>query len=206
MVGIGIPSQIMTLQTVANIVRIRLLLDGGVWVDASLFPTRPLNTWLPDLVRPSGFFAFAQPGADRALSTWFLAAAPGHMIPRTWLTAMLRYWATPRTMTHYEGGVIPPDPVWEVDPGGGAKHPTFPYFWFPYLFGHLLKTDAGFTAAWARCRKLSAEPPHRCNSCLPTAGQPTTKSARSRGPRPCTSSIGASPIRWVSRDALISLR
>src|SRR3954471_21109709 len=76
----------------ANLLRLHLLArQGGVWADATTFCAAPLDAWLPPLVE-SGFFAFARPGPDRLLSTWLLAATPGHVLIEKWLAACLRYW------------------------------------------------------------------------------------------------------------------
>jgi mannosyltransferase OCH1-like enzyme len=75
------PTQMMP-QALSNVVRAKLLLQGGVWADATLFPTEPLDAWLPDRLKDAGFFAFERPGADRPLSTWFLAASPDHVMMR----------------------------------------------------------------------------------------------------------------------------
>lgn len=48
--GFTLTSHQMTMQAWSNVVRTKLLLDhGGVWADATLFPTEPLDAWLPIL-------------------------------------------------------------------------------------------------------------------------------------------------------------
>ncbi len=168
--GVTLPP--MPAQALSDIVRAALLLDGGVWTDASVLPTRPLDDWLPDLVSEPGFFAFDKPDLDRPVASWFIAARPAHPIMRKWWAEVLRFWARPRKMETFGGGMIPPDPTWQVAPDGGAAGDTYPYFWFHYLFGYLLATDSGFAADWTRCRKVSAEPPHRLQWLL--AGQPAS--------------------------------
>jgi hypothetical protein len=154
----GLPLDSMTPQALSNIVRARLLIEqGGVWVDASLLPLRPLDDWLPALVREGGFFAFERPGPDRPLSSWFLAATPDHPLLHAWWREIERYWARARTLVPG----IPDDPAGSVAPDVAAASDTHPYFWFHYLFAHLLETDTRIGALWERCAKLSAEPPHR---------------------------------------------
>ena len=58
--------------------------DGGVWVDASVVPVKPLSQWLGDALTEAGFFAFERPGPDRPISSWFLAATPRNLIFREW--------------------------------------------------------------------------------------------------------------------------
>jgi hypothetical protein len=47
-----------------------------------------------------------------------------------------------------------------VAPDGGATEARYPYFWFHYLFGYLLKTDPDFARQWSLCRKVPAQAPH----------------------------------------------
>jgi tetratricopeptide (TPR) repeat protein len=75
----------------SDLLRLELLSSyGGVWMDATCLPRVRLLGMLPDLLRPSGFFAFT---ARRArLASWFLASEPDH-----YLVAMMReghyaYW------------------------------------------------------------------------------------------------------------------
>lgn len=157
--GVTLPP--VPVQALSDIVRAALLLDGGVWADASVLPTQPLDGWLPDLVSESGFFAFDKPDLDRPVASWFIASSPAHPIMQKWWAEVIRFWARPRAMETFHRGIIPPDPTWQVAPDGGAAGDTYPYFWFHYLFGYLLATDRAFAADWMRCRKVSAEPPHR---------------------------------------------
>ena len=155
LVGFPLPPAQMTVQALSDVLRARLLLEGGVWSDASVFPTEPLDAWLPDRLQDAGFFAFERPGVDRPLSSWFLAASRDHVMMRKWWAEIVRFWSRPRSVRRY----IPENPVWEVSPNGGAAKDEYPYYWFHYLFGYLLETDADFAAHWDRCRKLSAGPP-----------------------------------------------
>lgn len=164
-----LPVDSMTSQALSNVVRTRLLIDhGGVWVDASLLPLRPLGAWLPPLVRESGFFAFERPGPDRPLSNWFLAAAPGHPLLLALWREIERYWSRPRSLVPG----TPDHPAGSVAPAAAAASDTHPYFWFHYLFAYLLEADARANALWQRCAKVSAVPPHRLQTLFDLASQP----------------------------------
>jgi len=64
----------LTVQAKSELHRLDLLHKyGGVYTDATVFCTKPLNEWLPEYLK-TGFFAFRNPGPDRMISTWFLAA------------------------------------------------------------------------------------------------------------------------------------
>ena len=148
-------------QALSDILRTKLLLEqGGIWVDATLFPVAPLQNWLPGLMGEQTFFAFARPGADRPVSSWFLAAAPGHSLLQKLWREVLRFWSKPRQLAQYHGGLIPPNPAASVAPEAGGATDFYPYFWLHYLFQYLLETDADFAAAWASCAQIPAGPPH----------------------------------------------
>jgi len=62
----------ITPQALSDIVRINLLNKyGGVWVDATCYCCKPLNSWLPQY-STAGFFAFDlfKPGKDRLISSF----------------------------------------------------------------------------------------------------------------------------------------
>lgn len=148
-------------QALADILRVKILHEhGGLWVDATLYPVVPLDGWLPGQMGGGEFFAFARPGPDRPIASWFLAAAPGHVLLQKLWREVLGFWTKPRQQAHYNGGLIPPDPAASVAPESGGAGDFYPYFWLHYLFQYLLDTDAEFAAAWALCPQLSAGPPH----------------------------------------------
>jgi hypothetical protein len=119
----------------SDVIRLELLARyGGVWVDATVYCMRPLDTWLPERIT-AGFFAFARPAADRMLSSWFLAAAPGSDIVHRWQEAARRYWENRESRDHY--------------------------FWVHRLFAACHASDPRFRASWDAVPTLSAVEPHR---------------------------------------------
>lgn len=164
-------------QALSDIVRAVLLArEGGVWVDATMLPVQPLSTWLPELSQ-SGFFAFERPGPDRPLSSWFLAASPDNLIMRTWLHEIQRFWSHGRRLVDgvnpadYKAkgrfarllgrrGRMPENLVASVRPEFADGTDVYPYFWFHYLFEHMLQTMPEVAAAWAAAGKLSADDGH----------------------------------------------
>jgi hypothetical protein len=65
----------------ANMFRLRLLQQhGGVWADATIYCSRPLEEWISFCSCDSRLFLFAfRPGGDRPISNWFIkgdAASP----------------------------------------------------------------------------------------------------------------------------------
>ena len=166
--GCGIAWQALPPQALSDIVRAKILLEnGGIWVDASLLPVQPLQQWLPRLLGDSGFFAFARPGPDRPISSWFLAAQKDNIIMRRWWTEICRYWRRSRSVAIYD---IPENPAASVDPIRSEGEDEFPYFWFHYIFQYLLETDREFSQYWDRCSHISATPAHELQNILKKAG------------------------------------
>jgi hypothetical protein len=159
----------LPIQGASNVLRTQLLAaHGGVWTDATVLPTLPLDDWLPELLEPAGFFAFRKPGPARPLSSWFLAAKPGSAIPPRILREIHAYWDRPRTRGPYLPAsplarlglrlrapahfrwrrAFMRDPAWSVRPDGGRDSDLFPYHWFHYLVGWLIESEPAFRTAW----------------------------------------------------------
>ena len=82
---------------------------------------------------PCGFFAFSNPGPDRMLSNWFLAAEKGDYLIDQWYAGCAAYWSS-RTERHT-------------------------YFWHHYLFSELYDRDPKFRARWDAAPKIPARIP-----------------------------------------------
>ena len=166
----------LTPQALSDVLRAKLLVEtGGIWVDASLFPTLPLDKWLPKKITSSGFFAFEKPGPDRPVSSWFLAATKNNAMVKAWWEQVLCYWATERVAMKNNVMV---KPWWKKmlrywatervatqsmleNPIDAINRPgEFPYFWFHYLFQLLLESNPKFSQSWNACIKISADAPH----------------------------------------------
>lgn len=124
----------ITATSLSEIIRTLLLSEyGGVWTDATVLCHRPLDSWLPEAAR-QGFFAFAKPGPDRMLSSWFLAAEAGNSLLTRWRDAALDFWVRNDRADHY--------------------------FWFHYSFARVHDADPDFAQAWSRVPEISAAGPH----------------------------------------------
>jgi capsular polysaccharide synthesis protein/polysaccharide pyruvyl transferase len=135
---IDLDRQVMTAAGLSNIVRILLLREfGGVWADATLFCNRPLDEWLPSVME-EGFFAFAAPGPDRPLSTWFLSAESNNDLISTWWQCTIDYWLN---RSHSDD-----------------------YFWCHHRFRDMCEADPSAAEAWSRVPKVSADGPHALQS------------------------------------------
>jgi hypothetical protein len=88
-------------QVVSDLLRISLLSNhGGVWVDATLLATKPLNSWLPDVLK-NGFFAFSRGDSVRMLANWFLATTPSNLVINEWKHFVIDYWSNREVEDHY---------------------------------------------------------------------------------------------------------
>lgn len=116
--------------------RLRLELlatHGGVWLDATVYCMRSLDTWLPSLAE-SGFFAFRLPTAPKPIASWCLASVPEGQIVTRWNHLCRDYWE------------------------GRSEYDT--YFWVHGLFAGLLSSDPVVAGLFASMPSLSAEGPH----------------------------------------------
>jgi Capsular polysaccharide synthesis protein len=137
---IDLKRQSITAASLTDVIRILLLREyGGIWVDATVYCNQALNEWLDD-VFVGGFFAFAAPGEDRPLSTWFLAAESTSPVVAQWCARVVRYW--------------------------DSRTRTGDYFWFHHEFGALCASNPEFAALWERIPKISAIPPHAVQSLM----------------------------------------
>jgi hypothetical protein len=135
---VDLQSQTITAASLSDILRVLLLHEyGGVWVDATLYCNQPLDEWLP-LAVGTGFFAFSRPAHDRALATWFIAAAPGNRLLAKWAARAIGYW---RGLSHSND-----------------------YFWLHHQFGELCSTDQEARTAWESVPRISADGPHAIQS------------------------------------------
>ncbi len=156
--AVDLEHQAVTAASLSDIVRILLLREyGGVWVDASLLCLRPLDDWLEPCTA-EGFFAFSDPGPDRPVASWFLAAVEDDPLCVAWTDATADFW---------RGRVRSDD-----------------YFWFHHLFTSLLDTDRSFRDQWARVPKVDAGVRTRssargCTSRSTTSGHRRTGRCRS---------------------------
>lgn len=115
----------------ADTLRLRLLDDhGGIWADATCYCHRPLDEWLP-LAASRGFFAFSEPGPDRSIDNWFIAAEKGGALIGAWRRQFDSYIAH-RTAT----------PV--------------PYFIAMYAFDFAVRRDAELAELWRKTPRIPA--------------------------------------------------
>jgi hypothetical protein len=164
----------LTVQKVAALARLGLLrAHGGVWADATVFCRAPLDAWLPEYAA-SGFFAFANPGVDRLMSNWFLAAACDNMLLGGLHQAFTTLWRDDvywnqhtragafvvRQLSSLLGNNVSTTRVWLSWPVRKLLG-VYPYYQFHYTFNRLVLNDPRCRTAWATVKPFSADLPHR---------------------------------------------
>ncbi len=156
--------------SLSDLVRVDLLArHGGVWVDSTLLPRFPLESWLAERMT-SGFFAFANPGRDRLLANWFLAAAPLNPLVVHLRSSLLRYFDFPfvagsrkRVLRSLMGWILPHSralPQLCVTDAARRLLRVHPYFAFHYLFARDLATNDASSAIWDKTPRVLADMPH----------------------------------------------
>lgn len=114
----------------SDLARLALLSDhGGVWADATLFCTLPVDKWLPSAAS-AGLFAFSRPRPYRYMDVWFMASEFGDPTLASLSALVARYWQLFDRPHHY--------------------------YWLPYLFEMLAERSREVLAVAEAMPKLSA--------------------------------------------------
>lgn len=171
----------LTIQTKSDIVRLCLLRrHGGVWADATAFCFRPLDAWLCS--RYTGFAAFANPGRDRLMSNWFIAAEndnPVLLALYEMFIGFLRANTFPNQQ-HIKASEefkrrkrrlkqsVEASVRW-LKPGVQARVGAAPYFLFHYCFNKVMLQNPDLRAMWEEAA-LERRDPARLKDLAKTAG------------------------------------
>lgn len=163
----------VTMQALSDVIRVNLLArHGGVWVDATCLCMRPLDDWVDDYAR-SGFFAFAKPGRDRLISSWFMASADSCPLMADYADTVNRYvrandfqepknlcarWFS-RNMRRLAGH-NPWTAALLASPTYAKYVGDTPYYWFHYTFARLLVASKSARMIWSTTPRISADGPH----------------------------------------------
>lgn len=152
-------------QALSDIFRIYLLkTHGGIWTDATVFPTCALASWL-DQHSPHGFFAFPGHREPLDVSSWLLASNPGNPLISEWWKRIVLYWTHRRTLITYprdKGGFMlnyKQEPRKYIDPDYVGQD-QYPYFWLMYLFTDIIANSKIHQAAWDSVKKRDAVGAH----------------------------------------------
>lgn len=126
----------ITPQAKSDIIRLALLnKHGGVWADATLLCLEPLDYWIEDSIKASGFWMYHGTGAQMHIkegpASWFIVSKQGSYIIHKWKKACDDYWK--------------------------ERSSTENYFWMDALFKQLYNEDAEFKRQWDMVPYLSCE-------------------------------------------------
>lgn len=84
----------LTTQVFSDVLRWRLMArHGGVWADATLYCSRPLDDWLPSNLSEKGFFCFRSP-EHFLYHSWFLAGEPSNPTVKAMNAELERFFIT----------------------------------------------------------------------------------------------------------------
>ena len=114
----------------SNLARLSLLANnGGIWADATLFCTRPLDQWLP-VTSEADTFMFSKPRPYRYVDIWFMAASAENKTIEGLRNISAQYWQNFSRPHHY--------------------------YWMEYLYELLVARQPDISSAWQHMTKLSA--------------------------------------------------
>ncbi|MAK63081.1 MAG: hypothetical protein CMK09_19090 [Ponticaulis sp.] len=147
-------------QIKSDFLRLALLKrNGGIWIDATLLPTVPLDDWLPSVWEKSGFFAFSAPYPDRLLSSWFLASVAENKLIDHWFDLFSKYWQINRRLLPEKSLLARKlgrkfhlsfiSPPW-------SYIPFYPYYCVHYLFERCVRENEVCAEIWEATPKVSA--------------------------------------------------
>jgi len=120
----------------SDVIRLHLLSRyGGVWADATLLCTQPLDDWVYSALTPTGFWAYRSGGVGEEghACSWFLVATRHSRLLHLWREATDGYWEARLRALDGEG----PAPA------------ALGYFWLDSLFQQLLARHAAARRDWA---------------------------------------------------------
>lgn len=172
--GIKVSLDFVPVQAVSDIVRVHMLSNyGGIWVDSTVLPVKPLDLWLPDVFQ-NEFFAFHCHHAEYCLiSSWFLASCDQGYIINKWLMEMIQYWSTVKVLYRNprDGNPLPDNGLPELFLKHNSHDDTYPYFWSHYLFTGLVLNDSNFRKIWDNIPVISSTPLHKLQHLLKINGK-----------------------------------
>ncbi len=144
---------------------------GGVWADATLLCSKPLDDWLPEYYT-TGFFAFRNPGKDRMLSNWFMASDPGNKLSEQLFNEYSTFLATNsfKNQNNFLGLLLRSifrkkwnrnvytSINWHSDFAKNVLK-TYPYYIFHYTFNKIIMEDSVCRHIWEDAKPYLKDDP-----------------------------------------------
>ena len=162
----------MPLALKSDFIRLALLKEyGGVWADSTIFCKEPIDNWIEDYAR-SGFFAFADPGKDRVLASWFLISSRNNPLVTACYNGLSDFWTSNyfprpnRVRQFLKSGLdevlrhdVKTARAW-FNPFVSKFLKIYPYFLFHYFFEKIVYEDRFDSSSWQNKKYVEAEPAH----------------------------------------------
>lgn len=163
----------ITVQKASVFIRLALLSRyGGVWTDATVYCCRSLDEWLPSYM-DNGFFAFRNPGPDRLMSSWFIAAHAGNKIVTELSHDFFSFFSRNRfrNLNNSFGkyavrrlsasfNTSPEKTKAWLSPFVTKILQVYPYFIIQYIFNHIVLENEKCRELWNSSPALEAADPH----------------------------------------------
>lgn len=154
----------------SDLIRLSLLAEyGGVWVDATTFCVKPLDSWINE-ASSSGFFAFEKPGPDRLIASWFLASEVKSPLVILLKNELYAFWLENnyslnseskrkriKILSKYFNRSYKTTKYW-FSPLVTKLLKVYPYFVIHYKFARLISRDLECKKIWDNTKKISASP------------------------------------------------
>jgi Capsular polysaccharide synthesis protein len=146
----GIREKDITFTSLSNVIRLGILnKHGGLWVDATSFCTRPLDSWLDIYIR-HGFFALEDnQDAELPLGSWFIYADSQNYMIQKWLDGVVIYCKKADKIGKVYDNTALTHKYWRILE---TRYTNRHYFWFEYIFGDAIDSDAKFRSIWYEVR------------------------------------------------------
>lgn len=165
--GTGVKIEGIGLEKVADLYRLDVLSkEGGLWIDATVLPTEPLNKWFVGRYDGAGFFARRDPIHKCIISSWMIYSEANHPLSVAWRNFFFEYYSTPRKpfkrtmrlrhcrsfseLLELRAAKNAPDNLWFVDPNRGFRNSFSPYFAMHYAFEYLVRTNFELEKEWLK--------------------------------------------------------
>lgn len=166
----GLDIEELTVQIRSDIFRLHLLKrEGGLWVDATVLPTKQSAMWL-NCVADSELFMFQKPFPDRLVSTWLIyAQKKDNLLINAWLSGVLTYFTErkrrpldevsfpERALTHAIRRIAPHHCA---NPRLGYLTSGFPYFIAHYILARASRTGTNLSKLLAEMPYVPADTAH----------------------------------------------
>jgi hypothetical protein len=148
------------IQHQADILRTKLLAErGGIWVDATCMPHRPVRLWI-DRFQDSDFAGLKTLTAGQTVDNWFMISKKCSILMQKQYQNLINYWKTPKIPLPQDArsiSMIAERSLLFVSDAAAHDLRIAPYFLWQYLFTRLYETDAEFSEVFRRQTYSSAD-------------------------------------------------